>query len=127
VPKAIHGRSAFPALEMKTTEDSAKNLGAPARYIRAENAYDLDLKKVQSRRFSMILNLRTRQCNLFNLDDDPVEQKDVLDLYPEEFKALWECMMKWLEDEKKWVKPESPTINLSEEIEERLRGLGYLK
>jgi arylsulfatase A-like enzyme len=127
VPKAIHGRSALPALEMKASGDSADTLEAPARYIRAENAYDLDLKKVQSQRFSMILNRRTRQCNLFNLDDDPVEQKDVLDLYPEEFKALWECMMKWLEDEKKWVKPESPTINLSEEIEERLRGLGYLK
>jgi arylsulfatase A-like enzyme len=127
VPRAIHGQSALAVLKAAGGGEAAPAADGPQRYIRSENAYDLALKKVQSSGFSLILNRRTRQCNLFNLDEDPVEQKDVLDLYPEAFQAHWDFMMKWLEEEKRWVKPESPTINLTDEIEERLRGLGYLK
>lgn len=126
VPNAIQGKSMLPQLMRRAPGESGEDPVSARRFICAENAYDLDLKKVQSERFSLILNKRTRQCNFFDLENDPWEQEDKLDLFPEEFKEHWDFMMQWLEAEEKWVRPDSPKIDLSGEVEDRLRRLGYL-
>jgi arylsulfatase A-like enzyme len=127
VPRAVQGRSLAAELLGQDAPGSRDSGQGDVPFLRAENAYDLNLKKVISPRFSLILNRKTRQCNFFDLASDPWEQEDVLDLFPDEFNAHWEFMTRWLDEERQWVKPESPAINLSEEVEERLRGLGYLK
>ncbi|MBU0753950.1 MAG: sulfatase [Planctomycetes bacterium] len=127
IPKTIQGKSHVPALWTSITGKDTKPAVPIQKFQRAESAYDPDLKKVVSQGFSLILNSRTRQCNFFDLTNDPLEQKDVLDLFPAEFDEHWKYMTRWLEEEKHWVKPDGPTINLSSEVEDRLRGLGYLK
>jgi len=126
VPNAIQGRNLLPQLKTRSPKGSAKEQVPSNCFVRAENAYDLDLKKVQSDRFSLILNRRTRQCNLFDLVNDPWEQEDQLDLFPEAFEEHWNYMMRWMEAEQQWVRPDSPKIDLSGEVEDRLRRLGYL-
>ncbi len=50
-----------------------------------------------------------------------------MDLFPDQFKALWKIMNVRLDEEKRWVKPESPVIDISDEVKDRLQGLGYIR
>lgn len=123
VPRSIHG-------EVITPRDINGNgrLGIErSDFIRSESAYDTAWKKVQTHGFSLILNKNTRDCRLFDLDGDPMEQADVLDLFPDAFQTHWKDINGWIDEQSRWKRPESPIINLSDEVQERLRGLGYLK
>ncbi|MFH2000654.1 MAG: sulfatase [Planctomycetota bacterium] len=122
IPRGIHGENILPQ-----RNGAVEGGGRKHRFIFTESAYDTAWKKVQSERFSMIFNKDTRSCKLFDLDNDPMEQDDVLDLFPEAFQTHWDAINTWLDEERRWEKPESPTINLSDEVEKRLRGLGYIK
>lgn len=114
IPKEVQGTVALPGVK-----------GRP--YLFSENAYDVNLKKVRSERFSLILHKASNRYLFFDLQNDPWEQDDVPDLHPEAFKEHMKIMDQWNDAQSRWVKPSSPTIDLSEEMEARLKALGYLK
>ena len=117
-PPSIHGRSLLPG------SSSGPRRG---RFVFSANAYDLDLKKVQTDRFSLLLDRESGRVAFYDLDRDPTEQRSAIERLPEEFQRHQRAMQRMLERESRWEKPPGEAVEMSEELEERLRQLGYVR
>lgn len=125
-PKSLQGRVVVPRRD-QAGEAAEEKPVRTARFVYSESAYDRNIKKIQSERFSLIVNKANDRCLFFELEKDTTEQEDVMDLHPDAWKRLWKKVNRWLREEEGWKKHAGPRVEMSKELEERLRALGYLK
>ena len=124
-PEEIQGVSLLPAI---TGE------GAPRRAVHVWGRGSWQRPKLTTARWSMLVDKETGEPEmLFDLTQDPHEQADVLDRYPEVARKLSETLSRLEERDREARRSfeiddvgEETSVDLDAESVERLRALGYL-
>lgn len=83
-------------------------------------------RSVADERFKLSFDARKRSFELHDLVADPDESRDVLDDHPHDFLRLQHALHLW-EAEIAGGRTAEDLVRLGEEVQERLRALGYLR
>ena len=118
VPKTLQGRSLAPYLDGRTVEPRAEF---------SESMYFGDGRGVFLGRYHLLFALRTGATQLFDLQDDPLEQRDLAAASPERVRELRGALRGWAE-----LVDAAPPLGRTEsrvdaETGAQLRALGYLQ
>jgi arylsulfatase A-like enzyme len=83
-------------------------------------------RSVTDGRFKLIISVRTGAIALYDLQADPKEKEDLIDIEVETARELLRVLKEWISEEEAGL-TQKQRIRLSEEAVERLRALGYFK
>lgn len=76
-------------------QDKVKDYKAPDVFIESV-LYGSELKAIRTSRYKLIMDTATKKCQLFDLRDDPAEQKDLAQKLPQKVEQLKARLMTWM-------------------------------
>jgi len=87
--------------------------------------FERDLKAIRTMQFKYIWSSNGK-CELYNIATDPAESKNLADALPEKAQSLHNCLFDFIESIKRTGETTEQDIEMDRDLENHLRGLGYL-
>jgi arylsulfatase A-like enzyme/predicted Zn-dependent protease len=120
IPSQVQGKSLVPLFFDKGT--NVENFAYSETYYPRLHYGWSDLKSIQESRFKLII---APELELYDLVDDPDEQKNLIDIYPEETRRLMRAAEQFIEDSSQGAF-DIDYRHIDEETREKLAALGYI-
>jgi arylsulfatase A-like enzyme len=120
---SIQGRSLLPLIKGEVMED---------RIAFSESLlYFEERKSVRTAKYNFIYFPDLHKKELYDLENDPMELKNIIDEQPDTSRNLQKILFDWMKDCKNLAntlgtKKHSEKVDLDKESKQRLKSLGYL-